>query len=234
MTTRTGPGAGAPPRAAPRCGASWSQRRCGCSRSAATRTRPSTTSRPRPASGGGRSSATSAARRTRSRPTTRRRWRGSRRCSSAAHPTEPTASLVLRAGRDGLRPVRRRPGAVGRAVPAHPRGAGPARPRVGAASTTTGACSPGTCGSGSPDEPDGELRAAVIGAAVVAAHNLALRAWLAGGAPRRRAGRLPASGSGGWPTCCRSTSRAPPGPKPLSAVARRLEEAVGRLERTTA
>ena len=30
---------------------------------------------------------------------------------------------------------------------------------------------------------DGELRAAVVGAAVVAAHNLALRAWLAAGAP---------------------------------------------------
>ena len=33
------------------------------------------------------------------------------------------------------------------------------------------------------DRPDGELRAAVIAAAVVAAHNLALRRWLAAGAP---------------------------------------------------
>jgi AcrR family transcriptional regulator len=78
------------------------------------------------------------------------------------------------------------------------------------------------------EEPDGELRAAVIGAAVVAAHNLALRAWLAAGAPadgaqaclerfRRVADMLP-----GEPA-------APDGE--LEAVARRLEAAVGRLER---
>ena len=75
------------------------------------------------------------------------------------------------------------------------------------------------------DEPDGELRAAVIGAAVVAAHNLALRAWLADGAPadgleackerfRRVSGMLP-----GEPT-----ER-----DDLQAVAKRLEDAVQRL-----
>jgi AcrR family transcriptional regulator len=77
-------------------------------------------------------------------------------------------------------------------------------------------------------EPDGELRAAVTGAAVVAAHNIALRGWLAAGAPadgldacrdrfRRVADMLP---------------REPAAPDgELEAVARRLEAAVGRLER---
>lgn len=74
------------------------------------------------------------------------------------------------------------------------------------------------------DDPDGELRATVIGAAVVAAHNLALRAWLAAGAPadgveaclerfRAVAGMLPVEPAGD-----------------LHAVAQRLEAAVGRLE----
>ena len=81
-------------------------------------------------------------------------------------------------------------------------------------------------------QADGELRAAVIGAAVVAAHNVALRTWLAAGAPpdgynacrerfRRVAGLLPVNEP--------RTS----GSQQLSAVARRLEQAVGRLERTT-
>lgn len=75
-------------------------------------------------------------------------------------------------------------------------------------------------------EPDGDLRAAVTGAAVVAAHNLALRAWLHDGAPparlheyrdrfRRVAGMLPADDG-------------------LRGVAERLEIAVGRLERGAA
>jgi AcrR family transcriptional regulator len=82
------------------------------------------------------------------------------------------------------------------------------------------------------EQADGELRAAVIGAAVVAAHNVALRTWLAAGAPpdgynacrerfRRVAGLLPVNEP--------RTS----GSQQLSAVARRLEQAVGRLERTT-
>jgi AcrR family transcriptional regulator len=72
-------------------------------------------------------------------------------------------------------------------------------------------------------EPDGDLRAAVTGSAVVAAHNLALRSWLADGAPtdgqdacreqfRRVAGMLPVEDG-------------------LRTVAERLELAVGRLER---
>jgi AcrR family transcriptional regulator len=72
-------------------------------------------------------------------------------------------------------------------------------------------------------EPDGDLRAAVTGAAVVAAHNLALRSWLDAGAPvdgqeacrerfRRVAALLPAEDG-------------------LRTVTERLELAVGRLER---
>jgi AcrR family transcriptional regulator len=82
------------------------------------------------------------------------------------------------------------------------------------------------------DQLDGELRAAVIGAAVVAAHNLALRAWLATGAP-----------AGGMDACRERFRRVADllpvdepsnlGPKGLTAVARRLEQAVGRLERST-
>jgi AcrR family transcriptional regulator len=75
-------------------------------------------------------------------------------------------------------------------------------------------------------DADGDLRAAVIGAAVVAAHNLALRAWLADGAPedgmeasiqrfRQVAEMLPGEPSDG-----------------LHAVTQRLEQAVVRLERT--
>jgi hypothetical protein len=72
-------------------------------------------------------------------------------------------------------------------------------------------------------EPDGDLRAAVIGAAVVAAHNLALRAWLAGG------GRPEELES------CRALFRRVadmlPGEPALHGVTERLEAAVARLER---
>jgi AcrR family transcriptional regulator len=87
-------------------------------------------------------------------------------------------------------------------------------------------------------DDDAELRAAVIGASVVAAHNLALRAWLADGAPadgvdacrerfRHVAAMLPVEPD--------RTATAPgsqaPGDDALRAVAQRLEAAVGRLER---
>jgi AcrR family transcriptional regulator len=73
-------------------------------------------------------------------------------------------------------------------------------------------------------DDDGELRAAVVGAAVVAAHNLALRSWLAAGAPvegiddcrarfRRVADLLPVEPGGG-----------------LALVTRRLEAVAVRLE----
>ncbi|NMH99819.1 TetR family transcriptional regulator [Pseudonocardia acidicola] len=78
------------------------------------------------------------------------------------------------------------------------------------------------------DVPDGELRAAVTAAAVVAAHNHALRAWLADGATA--AGIEP----------CRAHFRRVADLLPVEAadelkdVARRLEEAVGRLEQRNA
>jgi AcrR family transcriptional regulator len=74
-----------------------------------------------------------------------------------------------------------------------------------------------------PDDPDGELRAAVIGAAVVAAHNVALRGWLAAGGRHEEVEK------------CRERFRRVADMLPLDtglgSVARRLEEVVGRLER---
>lgn len=74
------------------------------------------------------------------------------------------------------------------------------------------------------EDADGDLRAAVIGSSVVAAHNLALRDWLAAGAP---ADRIEA--------CLERFRRVAdmlPGHRPddLGAVTLRLEAAVGRLE----
>jgi AcrR family transcriptional regulator len=72
-------------------------------------------------------------------------------------------------------------------------------------------------------EPDGELRAAVIGAAVVAAHNLALRAWLAAGAP--------ADGIDACRERFRRVGELLPVKRELGSVAERLEAVAGRLER---
>jgi AcrR family transcriptional regulator len=69
---------------------------------------------------------------------------------------------------------------------------------------------------------DAELRAAVVGASVVAAHNVALREWLAAGAP--------ADGVPGLVERFRSVAALLPGDGALTAVADRLEAAVGRLE----
>jgi AcrR family transcriptional regulator len=76
--------------------------------------------------------------------------------------------------------------------------------------------------------PDGELQAAVTAAAVVAAHNLALREWLTAGAP-----------DDGGESCrarFRQVAELLPAEEPaadgLHAVARRLEAAADRLERT--
>lgn len=71
-------------------------------------------------------------------------------------------------------------------------------------------------------DADGDLRAAVTGAAVVAAHNLALRAWLADGAP---AARLDA-----YRDRFRRVADLLPGDDGLRGVTERLEIAVGRLE----
>jgi AcrR family transcriptional regulator len=72
-------------------------------------------------------------------------------------------------------------------------------------------------------EPDGDLRAAVTGAAVVAAHNLALRGWLAGG------GRP--EDLDGYRERFRKVLDMLPREPGLHDVADRLEAAVARLER---
>ncbi|MHA6624743.1 TetR family transcriptional regulator [Pseudonocardia sichuanensis] len=142
----------------------------------------------------------------------------------AAHPDEPAASLVLRAGEtvfdlyaeDPALSVQRF--ALTHEVPV-------LRDRESARVDHYRRLFTRHLRSRFTGEPDGELRAAVIGASVVAAHNLALRAWLADGAPaaglpaakerfRRVATMLP-----GEPT-----ERAG-----LHAVAKRLEDAVERL-----
>lgn len=69
---------------------------------------------------------------------------------------------------------------------------------------------------------DAELRAAVTGAAVVAAHNLALRAWLAEGAP--------ADGEADCRARFRKVARLLPDEHDLRTVTERLESAVVRLE----
>jgi len=149
----------------------------------------------------------------------------------AAHPTEPVVVLVLRAGEtvfdlytdDPALSVRRF--ALTHRIPA-------LRDRESASVDHYRRLFTRHLRQRLAEQPDGELRAAVIGAAVVAAHNVALRTWLAGGAPadgydacrerfRRVADLLPVD-----------EPRAP-GSQHLSAVTRRLERAVGRLERST-
>lgn len=71
-------------------------------------------------------------------------------------------------------------------------------------------------------DPDGDLRAAVTGAAVVAAHNLALRTWLADGAP--------ADGVASCRERFRRVAALLPADDGLRTVTERLEVAVGRLE----
>ncbi|WP_300011424.1 TetR family transcriptional regulator [Pseudonocardia sp.] len=75
-------------------------------------------------------------------------------------------------------------------------------------------------------DPHGDLRAAVTGSAVVAAHNLALRAWLADGAP-----------AGGVEACLgrfRRVADMLPRDADLRPLTERLELAVTRLERGAA
>jgi AcrR family transcriptional regulator len=143
----------------------------------------------------------------------------------AAHPTEPAASLVLRAGEtvfdlyadDAALSVERF--RLTHEVPA-------LRDRESASVDHYRRLFTRHLRRRFTDEPDGDLRAAVIGAAVVAAHNLALRAWLAEGAPadgveackerfRRVADMLPGERDG------------------LSAMTERLEKVVVRLERNS-
>ncbi len=145
---------------------------------------------------------------------------------SAAHPTEPTVALVLRAGETVFDLYTEDPQAsvqrfrLTHEVPV-------LRDRESASVDHYRRLFTRHLRQRFAGEVDGELRAAVIGAAVVAAHNLALRAWLDAGAPateldacrqrfRRVAELLPIDEPG-----------------TLDSVARRLELAVGRLERRT-
>jgi AcrR family transcriptional regulator len=141
-----------------------------------------------------------------------------------AHPTEPAASLVLRAGETVFDLYADDPAlSVERFRLTHDVPA--LRDRESASVDHYRRLFTRHLRRRFADEPDGELRAAVIGAAVVAAHNLARRAWLADGAPvdgldackerfRRVATMLPGE---------------PAQHDGLHAVAKRLEDAVERL-----
>jgi AcrR family transcriptional regulator len=141
---------------------------------------------------------------------------------AGAHPTEPTAALVLRAGEtvfdlyadDPELSVERF--RLTHEVPA-------LRDRESARVDHYRRLFTRQLRERFADEPDGDLRAAVTGAAVVAAHNLALRAWLAdGGRPDQldvHRARF------------RKVVDLLPGEPALHGVAQRLEAAVARLER---
>jgi AcrR family transcriptional regulator len=145
----------------------------------------------------------------------------------AAHPTEPVVALVLRAGEtvfdlytdDPALSVRRF--ALTHRVPA-------LRDRESASVDHYRRLFTRHLRQRLVEQPDGELRAAVIGAAVVAAHNVALRTWLAAGAP-----------ANGYEACRERFRRVADllpvdePPQHLTAVTRRLERAIGRLERST-
>ncbi|HVL85734.1 MAG TPA: TetR family transcriptional regulator [Pseudonocardia sp.] len=146
---------------------------------------------------------------------------------ATAHPTEPLLSVVLRAGEtvfdlylDDAATARRR-FALTSAVPA-------LRDREIASVDRYRRLFTRRLRRRLADVPDGDLRAAVTAAAVVAAHNLALRTWLADGARTERV------------AACREQFRRVADLLPVEAtdgldgVARRLEQAVGRLERTAA
>jgi AcrR family transcriptional regulator len=146
---------------------------------------------------------------------------------ATAHPTEPTAALVVRAGEtvfdlyadDPALSVERF--RLTHEVPA-------LRDRESARVDHYRRLFTRQLRERFAGEPDGDLRAAVIGAAVVAAHNLALRSWLAdGGRPdpldeyrarfRKVVDMLPGEPARNEPE--------------LQDVTERLEAAVARLER---
>jgi AcrR family transcriptional regulator len=141
---------------------------------------------------------------------------------AAAHPDEPTTSLVLRAGEtvfdqyteDPQLSVRRF--ALTHRVPA-------LRDRESASVDHYRRLFTRHLRERIADD----LTAAVMGASVVAAHNVALREWLSAGAP--------ADGVAGLLDRFRGVAEllpGEPGPTDLSGVADRLEAAIGRLERT--
>jgi AcrR family transcriptional regulator len=138
---------------------------------------------------------------------------------AAAHPEEPTTSLVLRAGEtvfdqyteDPQLSVRRF--ALTHRVPV-------LRDRESASVDHYRRLFTRHL----RERMDDDLRAAVTAASVVAAHNLALREWLAAGAPE--------DGVRGLVDRFRGVADLLPGDPGLTAVADRLEAAIGRLERT--
>ena len=140
---------------------------------------------------------------------------------TSAHPDEPTASLVLRAGEtvfdlyteDPELSVRRF--ALTHRVPA-------LRDREAASVDHYRRLFIRHLRERRDGGPDADLRAAVVGASVVAAHNVALREWLAAGAPP--------DGVPGLVARFRSVAALLPGDPALTTVADRLEAAVGRLE----
>jgi AcrR family transcriptional regulator len=142
---------------------------------------------------------------------------------ATAHPDEPTASLALRAGEtvfdlyteDPELSVRRF--ALTNRVPA-------LRDRESASVDHYRRLFTRHVRARMARGPDTELRAAVIGASVAAAHNVALREWLTAGAPADGVPVLVAR--------FRSVAALLPGDPGLTSVADRLEAAIGRLERT--
>ena len=143
---------------------------------------------------------------------------------ATAHPAEPTASLVLRAGETVFELYADDPGlSVERFRLTHDVPA--LRDRESARVDHYRRLFTRRLRERFAGEADGDLRAAVIGAAVVAAHNLALRAWLAGGG---RPDELAACR-----TRFRKVADMLPGAPALDGVTERLEAAVARLERRT-
>jgi AcrR family transcriptional regulator len=141
---------------------------------------------------------------------------------ATAHPAEPTASLVLRAGETVFELYADDPElSVERFRLTHDVPA--LRDREAARVDHYRRLFTRQLRKRFAGEPDGELRAAVIGAAVVAAHNLALRAWLAGGGRRDELDSCRAR--------FRKVADMLPGEPALHGVAERLEAAVTRLER---
>jgi AcrR family transcriptional regulator len=138
---------------------------------------------------------------------------------AAAHPEEPTTSLVLRAGEtvfdqyteDPQLSVRRF--ALTHRVPV-------LRDRESASVDHYRRLFTRHL----RERVEDDLRAAVMAASVVAAHNVALREWLAAGAP--------ADGVAALLGRFRSVAELLPGQPGLTTVADRLEAAIGRLERT--
>ena len=141
---------------------------------------------------------------------------------ATAHPTEPTSTLVVRAGETVFQLYADDPElSVERFRLTHEVAA--LRDRESARVDHDRRLFTRRLRERFAGEPDGDLRAVVTGAAVVAAHNLALRAWLADGG---RPDDLDA-----YRERFRKVVDMLPGEPGLHDVTERLEAAVARLER---